>query len=84
MFGDPKKTAAAILAGPKGSPPPGEESEAAGLDGAELPEDDGDDMGLEAAADDLIAAVKGGSASAVASALRNAFAILESEPHEEG
>ena len=44
----------------------------------------GDDMGLEAAANDLIQAVHGKDAGAVVEALRNAFTILDSEPHEEG
>ncbi len=44
----------------------------------------GDDMGLEAAAQELIDAVEAKDAAGVASALRNSFAILESAPHSEG
>lgn len=58
--------------------------------GEEMPEMEsveemsGDDMGLEAAAQELIDAVGVKDAAGVASALRNAFSILESQPHEEG
>lgn len=38
---------------------------------------------LQSAAEDLIAAVHSKDAGAVADALRNAFTMLESEPHEE-
>ena len=44
----------------------------------------GDDMGLEAAAQELIDAVGAQDPAGVASALKNSFAILESAPHEEG
>lgn len=40
--------------------------------------------GMEAAAEDLIAAVHSKDAKAVAAALRAAFEIADSEPHEEG
>jgi hypothetical protein len=44
----------------------------------------GDEMGLDAAGQELIDAVDAKDAAGVAMALRNAFAILESEPHVEG
>ena len=44
----------------------------------------GDEMGLEAAANDLIKAIHTHDATAVVEALRNAFTILDAEPHEEG
>lgn len=40
--------------------------------------------GIEACAQDLISAVHAKDASAAASAIRAAFEMLESEPHEEG
>ena len=43
---------------------------------------EGDD--LESAAAELLEAVAQKDAAAVAAALRNAFTILEAEPHEEG
>lgn len=42
-----------------------------------------DDSGLRSAAADLIAAIGAGDEQGVASALRSAFAVLESEPHDE-
>lgn len=39
---------------------------------------------LESAADELIAAIHAKDSKAVASALRSAFQIADSEPHEEG
>lgn len=39
---------------------------------------------LEACAEDLISAVKSGNAKLVADAIRTAFQVLDSEPHEEG
>ncbi len=56
-------------------------------EGAEMESEEspgGDDMGLDAAAQELIDAVDAKDTAGVASALRNAFAILESQPHEEG
>ncbi len=47
-------------------------------------EDDGDMDGMSAVAESLISAVQGGDAAGVASALRDAFELLEAEPHEEG
>jgi hypothetical protein len=47
------------------------------------PEEAAGDEGLDAAAEDLISAVKAGDAAGVKSALRAAFDLLESEPHEE-
>lgn len=44
----------------------------------------GDEQGLEAAAEDLITAIHDKDADAVVEALRNAFSILDAEPHEEG
>ena len=40
--------------------------------------------GLHACAEDLHAAVKSGDISGIASALKAAFQICDSEPHEEG
>lgn len=40
--------------------------------------------GMEAAAQDLMDAISAGDAGKVASALRAAFQIADSEPHEEG
>jgi len=56
----------------------------------EMPMDEGmeegaeEDMGLEQCAMELIDAVKGGDVQGVIGALRAAFQILDSEPHEEG
>lgn len=44
----------------------------------------GPDPGMEAAAQDLLSAIKADDAKAVAAALRNAFELADSEPHEEG
>ena len=65
--------ALAILAKshPQTSPPADEEAQ-------------GDDMGLDAASGDLITAVKSGDVAGVSEALKNAFSILDSQPHEEG
>ena len=47
--------------------------------------DDGEDYDmLESAAEDLISAVHSKNVKAVASALKAAFEMMESEPHEEG
>lgn len=43
-----------------------------------------DDSALEACADDLMRAVSSGDKKSAARALRAAFQILDSEPHEEG
>lgn len=48
------------------------------------PDDDSDYDGLHAAADDLIAAIHSKNTSGVAAALRAAFELCDSEPHEEG
>lgn len=40
--------------------------------------------GLESAAEDLIQAMNEGNAKAVASALRAAFELCDSQPHEDG
>lgn len=48
------------------------------------PEKDNKDDGLRSCAQDLIKAVQAGNEDSVASALRAAFEILDSEPHEEG
>lgn len=64
----------------KGAPPPPSAVPAPGM-----MEGEGDDseMGLEAAAEDLISAVQSGDAKAVVSALRDAFEMLEGMPHAE-
>jgi hypothetical protein len=72
----PDKHAISVIVGrlaPKG--PGSEEEEESG---------EGNSQGLEAAAEDLIVAVGAKDAAGVAEALRNAFSILDSEPHEEG
>lgn len=43
-----------------------------------------EDMGLEEACEEIIMAIKSESKSKLSSALRSAFQILDSEPHEEG
>ena len=48
------------------------------------PPPEADDDGLTTAADELIESVSRKDAQAVAAALRAAFDILESQPHEEG
>lgn len=81
MADDKKKGLAALIISMKGKKPEGPE------DGPEMESEespDGDDMGLEAAAQELIDAVSAQDSAGVASALRNSFAILESSPHEEG
>jgi len=50
----------------------------------EMREPDGDYDPLHSAAEDLISAVHSKSVKAVAEALKAAFEICESEPHEEG
>jgi|WetSurSiteA1Bulk_404760.scaffolds.fasta_scaffold162563_2 hypothetical protein len=45
---------------------------------------DGDDNGLESAAEELIEAIHSNDAAGVAEALKSAFEILDSGPHEEG
>lgn len=52
-------------------------------DSAEKP-NDSDDSGLMSASADLIKAIQSDDQKAVAAALRAAFQILDSEPHEEG
>lgn len=51
---------------------------------SEKTDESGDDAGLEAAAHDLHSAVHSGDIKGIASALRAAFEILDSMPHEEG
>lgn len=46
--------------------------------------EDNKDYGLESCGQDLIDAVKAGNASAAAMAIKAAFEILDSQPHEEG
>lgn len=43
-----------------------------------------DDSGLESAADDILRAISANDSKQLARALRSAFEILDSEPHEEG
>ena len=45
---------------------------------------DAEDQALAACGEDLIRAITSKDAEGVANALRSAFSILESEPHEEG
>jgi hypothetical protein len=48
------------------------------------PEAEGDeDEGLAMAAEEMLSAIKSGDAKGLQAALRNAFTMLESEPHEE-
>jgi hypothetical protein len=46
-------------------------------------EPEGDDSALESCAEDLLRALNMKDIQAIASALRSAFLVLESEPHEE-
>jgi len=50
------------------------------------PEKEGkeDDSGIEACAEDLINAIHAKDVKAAAEAIKSAFEILDSEPHEEG
>jgi len=52
-------------------------------DGEGIEHEEGKDEGLHAAAEDLCNALKSGDISRIASALRAAFEILDSEPDEE-
>lgn len=72
-FLKPKKISSVIIASRK-------------KDGTVMPEhEEGEnDAGLMAAAEDLISAVHSKDSSAVASALKAAFEIMEEMPHEEG
>jgi hypothetical protein len=47
-------------------------------------ESSNNDAGLDAVADDLLKGIHSHDKSAVVAALRAAFTILDSEPHEEG
>lgn len=47
-------------------------------------EEDQGNQGLQAAARDLITAIQAGDEKGVSQALESAFAILDSQPHEEG
>lgn len=51
---------------------------------SDKPQDSEEDQGLRACARDLIDAVHSQDEGRVASAIRAAFAICDSEPHEEG
>lgn len=51
--------------------------------GMEQMDESGEDPGLLVAAEDLLAAVKRDDAAGVAEAMRAAFYIMESEPHDE-
>ena len=83
MADDKKKGLAALIVAMKAKKPEEGEMEE-GPEGESGEEPGGDDMGLEAAAQELIDAVSAQDTAGVASALRNSFAILESSPHEEG
>jgi len=48
-----------------------------------MPEVDESSAALEAAADDILAAISANNSKGLAEAIRAAFQILESEPHEE-
>ena len=48
------------------------------------PEAPSDESGLEAAASDIMAAISAGDAKALAGAIKAAFEICDSQPHEEG
>ena len=50
----------------------------------ETAQEDSEDTGIESCAQDLIKAVEGKDAKAVAQALKSAFEILDSQPHSEG
>lgn len=45
---------------------------------------DSDSAGLEAAAQDILNAIKSGDAKALASAIKSAFEICDASPHVEG
>ena len=49
----------------------------------DAPKEESDDAALESCAEDLMSALESGDKRAVASAIRSAFQVLESEPHEE-
>jgi hypothetical protein len=44
----------------------------------------GDEMGLQAAAEEMLAAIEAKDATMLVSALKSAVAIIDSMPHEEG
>ena len=48
------------------------------------PDHEEDYDSLHVAAEDMLTAIKSGDAKALASALKAAFQIVDSEPHEEG
>lgn len=48
------------------------------------PEAAGDESGLESAAHDLLMAIEAKDVKAMAAAMKAAFEIMESQPHEEG
>jgi len=50
----------------------------------EAMEEEGEDSGLEQCAMELIDSIKDGDVQGVIGALRSAFHIMESQPHEEG
>ena len=61
----------------------GRDAEEGGYQGAEDESESGDDVGLEAVAQDLIDAGKEGDASAVADALRAAMVVIQDEDSDE-
>jgi hypothetical protein len=77
----PKEIVGAIIAKKKGAPVEEMEEEMP-MEGEEDMMDDMD--GERQCAMELIDAVKAGDPDAVIGALRSAFAIFDSEPHEEG
>lgn len=54
------------------------------VEGADGEEAASPDAGIEAAAEDLMAAFKANDARGMAAALRSAFQMLEAEPKDEG
>lgn len=53
-------------------------------DEPETPENDSDSTGIEACAKDMISAIKSGDHKRLAEAMKDAFTILDAQPHEEG
>ena len=53
-------------------------------DGPEGGPEDGEDSGLVAAAHDVLSAIEGKDANALAESLEDFFSLCEKEPHEEG
>lgn len=50
----------------------------------DMPEQESDDNGLEAAAQDILSAISSNDSKALAMAIKAAFEICDSEPHVEG